>query len=226
MAVPGDKANRTQEYELGHTDWELKRLANQALVMDPITRRHFQDAGIEAGMRVLDVGSDAGDVAFLVAEMVLSSGEVIGTDRSPTAVTAAQARARQRGLGNVSFQVGDPTALKFDKAFDAVVGRFVLMYSPDPAAMLRALAGHLRPGGIIVFHEASLAGAKSFPPAPIYDRCWALIAETFRKVGTNPNMGLELHTAFLRAGLPAPKMGLQSVIGAASGPQNRVKNRR
>ena len=223
MALPGDKASRTQEYELGHTDWELKRLANQALVMEPITRRHFQDAGIEAGMRVLDVGSGAGDVAFLAAELVTTSGEVVGADRSQTAVTTARERARQQRLDSVSFRVGDPTALKFDKSFDAVVGRFVLMYSPDPAAMLKGLARLLRPGGVIVFHEGSLAGVKSFPPAPIYDRCWAMIAETWRRVGTNPNMGLELYAAFLRAGLPTPKMGLQSVIGAASGPHNRIE---
>jgi len=101
MPTPGSTTVRTHEYELGHTDWELKRLANQALVMDPITRRHFQDAGIEPGMRVLDVGSGAGDVAFLAAELVTSSGEVVGTDRSPTAVAAAQARAQQRGFPDI-----------------------------------------------------------------------------------------------------------------------------
>jgi len=73
-----------------------------------------------------------------------------------------------------------------------------------------------------VFHEASLAGVKSFPPAPIYDRCWAMIAETWRRVGTNWNMGLELPAAFVQAGLPAPDMGLQSNIGTASGPHSRT----
>ena len=137
---------RSHEYELGHTDRELKRLSTQAALVDPMTRQFFRNAGISAGMRVLDVGSGAGDVAFLVAELFGSDGEVVGSDRSSTAVVAAQAGAEQRSLGNVSFRLGDPAALAFDQPFDAVVGRYVLMFSPDPVAMLKGVARHLRPG--------------------------------------------------------------------------------
>jgi ubiquinone/menaquinone biosynthesis C-methylase UbiE len=67
-----------QEYELGHSDRELKRLRLQAQLVDPITRQFFQDAGVAQGMRVLDVGSGAGDTALVVAELVGHSGEVLG----------------------------------------------------------------------------------------------------------------------------------------------------
>ena len=50
-------------YALGHSERELTRLGVQARLVDPITRRFFLEAGIEPGMRVLDVGSGAGDVA-------------------------------------------------------------------------------------------------------------------------------------------------------------------
>src|SRR5262245_46452515 len=53
------------------------------------------------------------------------------------ALTAARARAAARGLRNVSFREGDPTRMKFERAFDAVIGRYVLQYQRDPAAMLR-----------------------------------------------------------------------------------------
>ena len=159
-------ANRSHAYELGHSDRELKRLETQALLIDPMTRQYFSSAGLEAGMRVLDIGSGAGHVAFLAAELVGATGEVIGTDRSPEAVTAALAEAKARSLVNVSFRLGDPTTLAFDRPFDAVVGRYVLMFSPDPAAMLKGIVGHLRPGGIIVFHEAGGLGARSYPPRP------------------------------------------------------------
>src|SRR5690348_7553116 len=78
-------------YYLGHSDRELDRLKTQARVIDPITRRFFREAGLIAGMRVLDVGSGAGDVAFLVADLVGDSGEVVGVDRAPNAVAAATA---------------------------------------------------------------------------------------------------------------------------------------
>ncbi|HEY8727995.1 MAG TPA: hypothetical protein VIL94_00320, partial [Acidothermaceae bacterium] len=62
-------------YVLGHSDAEIRRLEIQARRIDPVTRRIFTAAGVGAGMRVLDVGSGAGDVALLVADVVGTGGE-------------------------------------------------------------------------------------------------------------------------------------------------------
>ena len=116
MANVGKRASRSHEYELGHSDRELKRLNTQARLVDPMTRQFFANAGVVAGMRVLDIGSGAGDVAFLAAELVGATGEVVGTERSPTAVTAAQAGAKSRGLDNVTFRLGDPAGRAIPRA--------------------------------------------------------------------------------------------------------------
>ena len=79
----------TDGYVLGHSEAELKRLATQARLIDPITRRFLVSAGIREGMRVLDVGSGVGDVAILVAGLVGKSGEVVGADPAPAAIDAA-----------------------------------------------------------------------------------------------------------------------------------------
>ena len=97
-------------YVFGHSDRELDRLNAQARLIDPITQRIFRDAGVSTGMRVLDVDSGAGDVAFLAAHLVDDTGEVIGVDRSPIAVQTATSRAASDGVDNVSFRVGDPAA--------------------------------------------------------------------------------------------------------------------
>jgi hypothetical protein len=47
------------------SELELERLKTQARYVEPVTRQFFCEAGIKVGMRVLDVGSGAGDVAFL-----------------------------------------------------------------------------------------------------------------------------------------------------------------
>jgi ubiquinone/menaquinone biosynthesis C-methylase UbiE len=94
----------TDAYALGHSDAELKRLATQARLIDPITRRFLVSAGIGEGMRVLDVGSGAGDVAMLVADLVGPKGEVVGTDPARTAIDAAERRVRTHGLANVAFR--------------------------------------------------------------------------------------------------------------------------
>ena len=117
---------RAHEYELGHSGRELTRLQVQAQLVDPITRQFFHDAGLERGMRALDVGSGGGDTALLAAELVGDGGEVLGVDTSPVAVAAAQNRMSALGKRNISFRQGDPAAVEIAGKFDAVVGRYVL----------------------------------------------------------------------------------------------------
>jgi SAM-dependent methyltransferase len=209
------------DYVLGHSAQELERLRAQARWVAPITRRFLQETGVGAGMRVLDVGSGAGDVAALAAELVGESGEVVGVDRSAEAMSAATERMAAESRGNVSFLVGDPADMTFERPFDAVIGRYVLQFQSDPAPMLRKVAGHVRPGGLVVFHELDWSGARSLPPAPIFEDSRRWMSETIRRSGAELHMGTKLHTTFVAAGLPAPTMRLEALIGGgeqASGP--------
>ena len=216
MKNPGDDARPANPYVLGHSDRELDRLNKQAHLVDPITRRFLCAAGIEPGMRVLDVGSGAGDVAFLAADLVGARGEVVGTDRSPAALVTARQRADARSLRNVIFREGDPVEMTFDRPFDAIIGRYVLMFQRDPIEMLRGLAAHARRGGVIFFHEPDLDGARSFPPAPTYDRCCQWIRETIRLSGADIRMGTRLFSTFIAAGLPAPSMQLETLVAGVA----------
>jgi 2-polyprenyl-3-methyl-5-hydroxy-6-metoxy-1,4-benzoquinol methylase len=202
-------------YVLGHSAFELERLERQERLIGPATRDYFQSAGLAPGMRVLDVGSGTGAVAFHAAELVGASGQVIGSDLSPTAVAAASDAAAARGLKQVSFREGDPAEMSFEEKFDAIVGRYVLLFQADQRHMLRQLAKHARPGGVIVFHEPDWSFIRSDPPAPIYDRCCRCIVETFDRMNTSTNMSAKLRQAFVSAGLPAPTMRMRAVIGDA-----------
>jgi SAM-dependent methyltransferase len=204
-------------YGLGHTDYELDRLEVQARLIEPITRRWFAEAGITTGMRVLDVGSGVGDVALLAAELVGQSGAVVGTDRVAAPLAVASERAAARSLTNVRFVEGDPCEMTFDQPFDAIVGRYVLMYQPNPSVTLRRLVEHVRPGGVVVFHEPYRDGVRSFPPVPTYDRCWQLVDDVFRGTGADSIMGIKLHSVFRAAGLPAPTMRMEALIAGGGG---------
>ena len=140
-------------YVLGHSDRELERLRRQAQLIDPITRLFLIDAGIGNGMRVLDVGSGAGDVALLAANLVGPTGHVVGVDRSATAVARARSRAEEQSLVNVTFRESELSAIASDERFDAAVGRYVLCFQIDPVSLVRSIANLVRPGGIILFHE-------------------------------------------------------------------------
>jgi SAM-dependent methyltransferase len=221
-SVPGETSPVSRAYSLGHSERELERLGVQARMIEPITRRYFVEAGVGRGMRVLDVGSGAGDVAFLAADLVGSSGEVVGCDRVPAAIETARDRAKTGSVSNVSFEVGDPAEMTFSAPFDAVVGRYVLMYQGDPAATLRKLVSHVQPGGIVVFHEPYRDGVRSYPPVVDYDRGWELVDETLRRSGADPVMDIKLHATFVAAGLKPPSMRMESVLAGGTTSSDHV----
>src|SRR5258706_3666871 len=216
MSDTSHDADSVPQYVLGHSDREIERLKTQARLIDPITQRFFHEAGITPGMRVLDVGTGAGDVAFLAAEIVGDKGEVVGVDRVPAALETARARASARSLHNVIFREGDPGQMMFEQPFDAVIGRYVLQFQKDPATMLRTLARHARPGGVVTFHEIDWGGLGSAPPAPIYDRCCPCGVDALRLHGTETRMGSKLHSTFVAAGLSPPSMRLEALIGGGA----------
>jgi 2-polyprenyl-3-methyl-5-hydroxy-6-metoxy-1,4-benzoquinol methylase len=200
-------------YALGHSEHELQRLSRQGHAFEPFTRHLFEEAGINQGMRVLDVGCGSGDVAFLAANLVGHNGEVVGVDRERKAVDWASARAHSQGITNVKFVEGDPAEMEFEQQFDAIVGRLVLMYYPDPVDTIRKLTRHVRPGGLVVFQEVDLANARSLPVAPLYERSITWIKQTLSAAGARIYLGLELYPVFLAAGLSGPSMRMDALIG-------------
>lgn len=149
------------EYVPGHGAREIERLIRQAALVEPITRRFYVEAGIAPGMYVLDIGSGVGDVTFLAADLVGEAGHVTGIDQSHAALAIARTRSEALGLSNVRFEETSLTEFRSGQQFDAIVGRYILMYMlmymPDVAAVLRRLVQHLRPGGLLCFHEPSWA---------------------------------------------------------------------
>ena len=206
-------AGQQSFYALGHSEQELQRLSRQGQAFEPFTRQLFEQAGIRPGMRVLDVGCGSGDVAFLAANLVGLSGEVVGVDRERKAVDWAKARTHSQGMTNVKFVKGDPAEMEFDRGFDAIVGRLVLMYYPDPIDALRKLTRHVRPEGLIVLQELDITNARSVPVAPVFERSMAWISQTLRATGARLQLGMDLYQVFLAAGLPGPSMRIDALIG-------------
>jgi SAM-dependent methyltransferase len=205
------------EYVLGRTAEETERLKAQAAFVQPFTERLFRDAGIGQGMKVLDLGSGAGDVALLAARLVGSEGEVVGIDTNPSILDTARARARDAGCSNVSFAAGDITDLPLPQDFDAVVGRYVLMFMPDPAAAMRAVEDHSRPGGIAAFQEPDLTqGPYAYPSSSLLDQIWQWISVAFRESGADPEMGLKLRNLYLGAGLSDLHLDADRFIGGGA----------
>src|SRR5512136_2803397 len=122
-------------YPIGENDLQTRRLITQAQLYNSSTRAFFQAAGIGQGMKVLELGSGVGDVSLVLADLVGPSGRIIGVELKSAAVEAAQARMAMAGWRNIEYVVGDIESVPLAQDFDAAVGRFVLMWLPDPLAI-------------------------------------------------------------------------------------------
>lgn len=164
---------------------------------------------------VLDVGCGSGCVSLLAGRLVGASGAVTGVDRSPNALALARSRAAAEHLYHVEFVQGDVADLECSSTFDALIGRFVLMFLPDPAHILSQLLRHVRRDGIVAFQEMDISASKPVPAMPLVQQCGEWIRDTFLLAQIDIQMGLKLHATFVRAGLPSPHLQLQAKLGSA-----------
>ena len=116
---------------------------------------YLGDVALPAESRVLEIGCGTGAVVRRIAER-FDGAEVIGIDPSP--VFVEQARRLARGVGRVSFIVGDGRELPFeDGAFDAVVCHTSLCHIPGPERVLEEAARVARPDGQLAVFDGDYA---------------------------------------------------------------------
>jgi SAM-dependent methyltransferase len=100
------------------------------------------------GERVLELACGPGGAGLAAAERVAPDGEVVLSDIAAEMTAIASARAKARGLGNVTTRVRDLEQIdEPDRSFDVVLCREGLMLVPDPARAAREIQRVLRPGG-------------------------------------------------------------------------------
>jgi ubiquinone/menaquinone biosynthesis C-methylase UbiE len=204
-----------ETYAFGYTRQESERLMFQSRLLRPMTERLLRRAGIEPGVRVLDVGSGAGDVALLAAELVGPTGSVTGIDRDARSVAIAAHRATAAGLTWAEFREVTVEEFTSDGPFDIVVGRYVLVHQANPVAVLKAAARNLRSGGVIAFHELDFtqAGPVSSPEVPEWEQAVAWQKRAIAAVLTHADAGSRLLGHYAEAGLPEPEIHGEFMTG-------------
>ena len=205
------------DYPFRNSEHERQRLMRQAEMLSEATERLFRTAGIGRGMRVLDVGSGAGDVAFLARKLVGETGEVIGTDRDEGQVAFAIRRAQSLGYANVRFVTSDYPSLVLESPVDAIVGRLVLLFARDPAASLAGVCRNLRSGGVVAFHENNMqfdAPVLVEPRDGLAAKVASWITAGIGHSGVQPRLGLKLYGIMKTVGLePSPQMEAMMIVG-------------
>lgn len=181
---------------------------------------------ISEGLDVLDLG--CGDGTTAIPEAMLGAN-VLGVDIAENLVAAGNARARDLGLSNIRFQVGDASQLSelADDSFDLVVSIFGAMFAPRPADVAREVVRVTRPGGRIVMgnwipNDPTLVAqilrisAAYSPPPPegfVSPMTWGIddtVIERFAAAGVPAdNVSLERDTyTFDFAGTPSQLLAL------------------
>ena len=137
--------NPIEDYVLGNSAHERERLKLQGKFLEKWTEQFLLSAGLKSGMRVLDVGCGMGDVSLLAARLVGPSGHVTAIDRDLVIVEKARERGRdEERCANIEFINAELLNFHAERTFDAVVGRYVLFFQPDPVAAIAHAAKQVR----------------------------------------------------------------------------------
>lgn len=214
-----ERAEPVAHYLLGHTAHELRRLDLQGEIYGPITRRALRAATIGTGARVLDIGCGSGDVSMTIAEAVGPTGRVLGIDRGARAIEAAAAKVSDAGLEHVSFEQHELDEFLDADAYDAVVGRFILMHQHEPGQTLAAVTRSVRPGGTVLMIESWMnvlrTGAHSQPHSGLYAEIVEWKSLVVEGAGADLAAGGRLRAVFAEAGLLDVRTRLEALYAGA-----------
>jgi SAM-dependent methyltransferase len=191
-------------------------------------------AGLLPGARVADVGCGPGAMLVALAEVVGPSGNVVGVDADPAAVTAARsalAAARQRGAvasGTVQQGRAEATGLT-PGSVDTVVLRHVLAHNGGvEQRIVDHLATLVRPGGHVYLLDVDLSTGTMNPTLPEAIELHTCYERWHERQGNDPQVGRRLADLGKAAGLevvayrgwtvngPAPR-GMRGPAWAARG---------
>ena len=118
-----------------------------------------QFARIKKGDVVIDLGSGAGNDAFIARHEAGETGKVIGIDFTPAMIERARQNAEVHGFNNVEFRQGDIEKMPVnDNTADVIVSNCVLNLVPNKGGVLKEIYRVLKPGGHFSIADIVLEG--------------------------------------------------------------------
>lgn len=161
--------------------------APSAIFTTPVAAHLVSFAALQAGMKILDVGTGTGVVAITAAR---HGAHVSGLDLTPELLEQAKEDAAIAGQTDIVWQEGDAEALPYaDNSFDLVVSQFGHMFAPRPEVVVKEIKRVLCKGGSFAF--------ASWPPEHLMGKLFALVnrvAPVSDAIASSPEQWGDLHT--------------------------------
>jgi ubiquinone/menaquinone biosynthesis C-methylase UbiE len=144
------KEQQRRQWGANAANWDAQheRLEKE---MAAVSEWLCREAGLQPGMRDLDMACGSGHPAIDVARLVSPGGSVLATDLAAEMVDATRRRVAAAGLDNVEVRVMDLEDIDYpDESFDAATCRFGVMFCPQPEKAVVEVRRVLKPGGRFV----------------------------------------------------------------------------
>jgi len=117
-------------------------------------------AKIKAGDTVIDLGSGAGNDAFIARRIAGENGKVLGIDFTEAMINKARANAEKLGFNNVEFRLGDIDDMPVTSNYaDVIVSNCVLNLVPNKHKVISEIFRVLKPGAHFSISDIVLEGA-------------------------------------------------------------------
>jgi len=230
----------SEGYVHGTSPEEQRRLG---LMNDLVNEGSLRELALAGGERILEMGAGTGVFARRMARAAGRSGRVVGIERSPAQLAAAEELGRLApGDVPVELRLGDvldpPLEPREWGSFDVVHARFLLEHLDDPVAAVRVMARAAKPGGRLVLEDDDHDVMRLWPEPTGFDAVWSAYQESYRSMGRDPLIGRKLpgilHEAGVRpsraswiwfgacAGDPRLPVAVDNLCGVIAGAQDAI----
>ena len=136
---------------------ELSHVPDSAVESFAGVANPFSLGRLAPGERVLDLGCGAGTDSLIAAQMVGSSGDVVGIDMTAAMLVKARRAAAELAITNADFIEGEVESLPFaDETFDVVISNGVIDLIPDKDAVYSEIYRVLVPGGRVQIADVTI----------------------------------------------------------------------
>jgi len=190
------------QYFLGHSSVEQRRLQQQAGELAEESARLFDQIGLKPGSRAVEIGCGPQGCLELLSRRVGPEGSVVGIELSEEAVQLARKFLSDRRIHNVEVRQGNAAAAGLPKeSFDLATARLVLVNVPEPEKIVAEMAALVKKGGAVALHEADWCAHICDPPLPAWDRLIEALVSYSKAKGMDLYIGRRIPRMLRNAGL-------------------------